>query len=587
MSVSIILPTLNEREGIEQTMEDIEEISDDIDIEEVLVVDGESTDGTREKAEELGARVIVEERKGYGRAYKTGFSEAKGDIYVTLDPDGTYPVHSIPELVEDYREGDYRFLSTNRSNDGLIWISKIGNFGLNVAAKLLHQTDFEDTQSGMWVMDSELPEDLNLTSDGMPFSEEIKLKAESNYPVKEVDIDYGGRIGEEELEPLKDGPLNLYKFFRMLREDDLEDGKMKILAANKYDWEHPNVGGAEINLRETLSRLADEGHSVHLFTAMYPGAEKEEILDGVHVHRFGRENSTNEIMVNTLGQIKLNYLIQKLRPDVVYGVKSPFPWFPLTRRKKVTAFHHLNEEVYFESLDFPLDWLSYAYERLGVLTSKFEEVISVSPSTTDDLVEKGLEREEITEIRNGVNHEKFDAGFGEKPRVLFLGRLDEGKGADRIPEIYESVVEQYGEDFQLDIAGTGWRKDDIEEFASKHENVEYHGFVSEEKKQELFEKAWVKIVPSRREGWGLTVMEANAAGTPVVAFDNGALSHSVKQGETGQLVQNPHFQEFGQKVAELLKDEEQRHEMSENARSWAIKHDWEQTTKELEEVLEN
>src|SRR5437867_13251114 len=100
--VSVIIPTLNEEEGIKQTISAIpkEKLSDQGYDLQILVVDGCSTDLTRDVAESLGANVISEKRKGYGRAYKTGFREARGDIIVTLDGDGTYPAELVPDCIQ-------------------------------------------------------------------------------------------------------------------------------------------------------------------------------------------------------------------------------------------------------------------------------------------------------------------------------------------------------------------------------------------------------------------------------------------------------------------------------------------------------
>ena len=100
MKISIIIPTLNEELGIGKVIDSIPKMKDT----EIIVIDGNSKDKTREIAQSKGAHVIIEKRKGYGRAYKTGFQNAKGDIIVTLDADDTYPADRIPYLVNMLKE---------------------------------------------------------------------------------------------------------------------------------------------------------------------------------------------------------------------------------------------------------------------------------------------------------------------------------------------------------------------------------------------------------------------------------------------------------------------------------------------------
>ena len=158
LSVSILIPTLNEELGIEKTLSSIPRkeltiLGYDL---EILVIDGGSTDQTREIASRMGARVIIENQKGYGRAYKTGFVEAKGNILVTLDADGTYPAENIPDYVHRLTENGADFITVNRFSkmeNGAMSIShKVGNKILSTAMRLLYSVEVKDSQSGMWVM---------------------------------------------------------------------------------------------------------------------------------------------------------------------------------------------------------------------------------------------------------------------------------------------------------------------------------------------------------------------------------------------------------------------------------------------------
>jgi len=216
MKISVIIPTLNEEESIGLVLD---KIPRDPRYEwEIIIVDGDSKDRTRDIAREKGAKVIVEKRKGYGRAYKTGFDAATGDIIVTMDGDDTYPAEKVVELVEHLLTNNLDFVSCERfslmKKGAMSLTHKVGNKILTWTTRLLFGVKIKDSQSGMWVFRREILKDLNLTSDGMPFSEEIKIEAWRKFKCEEVPIEYRERKGEVKLNTWKDGFRNLIFLFK-------------------------------------------------------------------------------------------------------------------------------------------------------------------------------------------------------------------------------------------------------------------------------------------------------------------------------------------------------------------------------------
>jgi hypothetical protein len=188
-------------------------------VDEIVVVDNNSTDRTAEVARSLGAVVVSEKRPGYGAAYKAGLAAASGDLIATLDGDGTYPPEAIPQLVDTLVERRWDFLSACRfplSDRKAMGVSnRIGNGVLTLTAMLLFFRPIRDSQSGMWVFRRAILDRLRVTSDGMPFSQEIKLEAIlRGFRFGESHIAYGARIGEVKLQKWRDGWLNLSFLFR-------------------------------------------------------------------------------------------------------------------------------------------------------------------------------------------------------------------------------------------------------------------------------------------------------------------------------------------------------------------------------------
>jgi len=213
--ITVVIPCLNEEEGIARVLDRIPEF-----VDEVIVVDNNSTDRTAEVARDLGARVVQEDKRGYGRAYKTGLMHAKGDIIITLDGDHSYPVDSLSYLIEALLDSGVKFVSASRfpiqDRDSMSLKNMIGNFMLSLVASILFLRRIRDSQSGMWIFYREALGRMNLISDGMAFSEEIKLEAMLNPDIgfRECPIRYSNRAGEIKLRPWRDGWSNLLFLFR-------------------------------------------------------------------------------------------------------------------------------------------------------------------------------------------------------------------------------------------------------------------------------------------------------------------------------------------------------------------------------------
>lgn len=214
LKISLVIPCYNEEDGVREVIGRTPK-----DVDEIVVVDNNCTDRTAEVARSLGAVVVSERTPGYGAAYKAGLKAATGDIIVTLDGDGTYPPESIPALVGKMVERKLDFLSASRfplaDPKAMGVTNRIGNWVLTATAMVLFFTPIRDSQSGMWVFKRSTLERMRITSDGMPFSQEIKLEAIlRGYRFGEEHIAYGARIGEVKLQKWRDGWLNLTFLFR-------------------------------------------------------------------------------------------------------------------------------------------------------------------------------------------------------------------------------------------------------------------------------------------------------------------------------------------------------------------------------------
>jgi glycosyltransferase involved in cell wall biosynthesis len=219
--VSIVIPVLNEEKGLQKVLDEIpkKELEKMGYKCEIIIVDGGSTDRTREIASENGTKVIIEPRRGYGRAYKTGFSNASGDIIVTLDGDYSYPAYLIPKLVKMLDIYRLDFISTDRmkkfKHKSFPLLHIIGNKILTYMTRLLFRVNVNDSQSGMWVFRKSILDKVELLADGMAFSEEIKVIAFRLFKSTEIPVPYRKRIGKQKLNTLIDGMKNTLHLFTL------------------------------------------------------------------------------------------------------------------------------------------------------------------------------------------------------------------------------------------------------------------------------------------------------------------------------------------------------------------------------------
>ncbi|MCI4361378.1 MAG: glycosyltransferase family 2 protein [Thermoplasmata archaeon] len=232
---TLLVPTLNESASIGHVLKSFRAAAQEANTTlfardpldwEILVIDGASTDGTGAIAEAEGARVIVEPRPGYGRAYRTGFAAAQGEVIATLDGDATYPAEEVPRFVRMLGDEDLDFITCNRfahlDRKAMTTEHRIGNWLLNTFVAIFYahylraagRVVLKDSQSGMWIFRRSVLAQVHLTQDGMPLSEELKLEVILNgLRFREVPIRYAERWGAPKLSSWRDGRKNLTFLF--------------------------------------------------------------------------------------------------------------------------------------------------------------------------------------------------------------------------------------------------------------------------------------------------------------------------------------------------------------------------------------
>ncbi len=365
---------------------------------------------------------------------------------------------------------------------------------------------------------------------------------------------------------------------------------MKILVVNWQDIRNPLGGGAEVHLHEVFSRIASRGHEVTVAASSFPGALQEERIDGLTVRRKGGRSLFNF-------QFLLWYLreLRRERFDVVVDDMNKIPFFtPLFVRKPLYGLaHHLFGTSIFREASFPVASYVFGMERLALALYRRSKLpfIVVSPSTREEFLERGFEPSAVQVVHLAVDHTSHRpdaAGRSGTPLIGYFGRLKRYKSIDHLLLALATVRRRIPA-ARLVIVGEGDDRKRLEQIArdlGMENAVDFTGFVSLEKKVELLQRVWFKVTTSSKEGWGLTVLEANACGTPVIASNVPGLRDAVIDGETGLLYPYGDTESLARQMLLLLEDPALRNRLTERAISWAGKFTWDEAAGKTLALLE-
>jgi glycosyltransferase involved in cell wall biosynthesis len=362
----------------------------------------------------------------------------------------------------------------------------------------------------------------------------------------------------------------------------------RILFINWRDIKNPEAGGAEVHLHEIAGRIAAKGHDVTVLASTFRDASPEEMIGGVKVVRRGGKFTFN---FHVPGAIRS---LSRDKPfDIVVDDVNKIPFYtPLYVKPPLLALaHHLFAKTIFLEAPFPVALYVYAGEALIPAVYRHTRLIVVSESTRRELAEKGIPEANIDIVYNAVDHTRFKPAQDPKPSepvIGYVGRIKRYKKIDYLLESMNIVLERLPQ-ARLMLAGSGDYLPALVALAARlgiSDRVEFMGFVSEEEKIAMLQRAHVVVNPSSKEGWGVTVIEANACGTPVIASDVPGLRDAVVDGETGYLVPFGDVEACARRTLEVLQDDVLRRRLSEAAIAHAKTFNWDDSAEAVLRIIE-
>lgn len=357
---------------------------------------------------------------------------------------------------------------------------------------------------------------------------------------------------------------------------------MRILALNWRDPKNPEAGGAEIHLHEILKRAVKAGHSVVQVSHAVQWLPEREVIDGVEVHRHGTWYSYNFTLrkyCESLGLYSFDLIVEDICKVPVF---SP-GW---SRIPVLAVVPHLFGTTAFREVSIPKALYVNLLEAFIPSLYSGCRFVAISDSTRRDLVRRGIPEESIEVVPCGIDTGFYspDPSIAPEPyMMLFVGRLKKYKGVQHLLHAMK-LLHARGIPARLTVIGEGDYSRHLKLLVGKlglQEYVEFLGYVTQEEKLHWLRRSWVAVFPSAKEGWGLTVIEANCCGTPVVASDSDGLRDSVRNGVTGILTRHNDEEALADALAGLLTSAEQRSSLSASAIEWARGFNWDETGRKM------
>jgi glycosyltransferase involved in cell wall biosynthesis len=359
------------------------------------------------------------------------------------------------------------------------------------------------------------------------------------------------------------------------------------------DTGHPQGGGSETYLQRIGAELAAAGVAVTLRTARYPGAPEHEVVDGVRISRRGGPYTVYLWAGAAMVAARLGLgPLRRVRPDAVIDTQNGLPFLARLAygRRVAVLVHHCHREQWPVAgpVLSRIGWL--VESRLSPWLNRRNQYLTVSLPSARDLIELGVGAERIAVVRNGLDEAPPPTLTGPRadaPRVVVLSRLVPHKQIEDALDAVAALRTRVPK-LRLDVIGGGWWADRLVQHAAAlgiTDAVTFHGHVDEETKHRLVQQAWVHVLPSRKEGWGLAVVEAGQHGVPTIGYrDSGGLSDSIVDGVTGLLVDDR--DQLVEQLHRLLADPVLREQLGGKAQDRSAEFSWRQSADGLREVLE-
>lgn len=365
---------------------------------------------------------------------------------------------------------------------------------------------------------------------------------------------------------------------------------MNILLFNWQCIRNPLGGGAEVHMHEIFRRIVDMDNKVTLYCCTHPGLPSDETIDGITIHRRGKREFFNFLVPKIYSSVKNDGY------DIVVDDINKIPFYTpyFVKKHPILAIsHHFFGKSILKQAGLIGSCYVLLAEKIVDFVYKNTPFSVVSQSTLDEFIARGFNPNNFTIIHNAYDKEKFSINHNttlpNKYRIAYFGRLKKYKSVDHLFIAFAEFNKKYPNS-QLEIIGRGDFHDYLQTLAESlgiADKTIFYGFVSDDEKVRILSEVDLVVNTSAKEGWGITNIEANAVGTPVVSADVPGLRDSVNNGHSGLLYQYGNIDDLRNKIELALTDEELKKELRKGAIEWALSFSWDTSAKKMMELIQN
>lgn len=342
---------------------------------------------------------------------------------------------------------------------------------------------------------------------------------------------------------------------------------------------NPKAGGAERSILEICSRLVGMQYDVTVLAAGCKGYKGNETFRGFKIRRFG-----NSLFLH----LYVPLFIMKNMPDVVVddlGHAIPWPSTTLLRKKAVVFFHHLHARSLPGQVNRILAYLITALEKCYFIIYSNNTFVTESTTSVDDLMRLGIDRQNIVRITPGVNLNLYRRS--EKttdPSIVYFGGMRKYKRPAEIIHIFHDLIGKIPT-LQLIMIGIGSELQRLQELVKTYglyDDVTFTGRVTDSVLASKLSESWLNLHASVTEGWGFSILEASAAGTPTVGYSVPGVADAIEDGKNGIKVKDGDKKAFVEAAIRILNDPKQWWDAS---RAVAEKYSWDDTARMWDETI--
>ena len=359
---------------------------------------------------------------------------------------------------------------------------------------------------------------------------------------------------------------------------------MKLLWLAHRDPFNPRAGGAERSISEVCSRLSKKGYEISVLSTSWKGWKAFEFYSDYRIRRFG-----NSLILHFYVPLH----IMRNTPDIIVndlGHAVPWPSSVLLRKKGIVFFRHLHARSLPGQVNRPLAVLITAVEKSYFILYHNYKFITESTTSLADLKGIGFRDSQIIRIPPGVDIAIYKESLKtEYPSLVYFGGMRKYKRPGEVIRIFQRIRNEFPK-VSLTVIGSGSELTHVKKIVESvglSSSVDFTGRIPDEKLASIVSRSWINLHTSQTEGWGLSIIEASASGTPTVAYSVPGVVDTIEDGLNGYKVRDNDRDAFVNAVLKILENPKP---LWDSSRKVAEKYSWDDTArlwdKAIREVME-